>query len=310
MSSEAARALGEDLAIAKGSTPTGGTVSAQVVDVTDVGVNVDLGGALLLDVPCVDSYRNRTPGDWVALRPGARPVVMWRLGQDPGEVDEARVQTLAREVALDEQVVRSATWGTAAPSGTGWQTVQTLYLRKNSEGKVELYGQLAAQSDTSPDAPAERAPKPVTISPSSYGTWRGGRRDDYADYPTQGDWTGRGNRRGAWFYGSRIVDACAGKTVAKMTVKLTRRRGSGVNSKRPLHLYLHDHNSPPSGQLDLDDGPDELLSLSVGATGTATLPASWRNKLASGDARGLAIYASGSRDYMSVQGGSITITFS
>lgn len=310
MSSEAARALGEDLAIAKGSTPTGGTDSAQVVDVTDVGVNLNLNGALLLDVPCVDSYRNRTPGDWVAVRPGARPVVMWRLGQDPGEVDESRVQALAREVALDEQVVRAATWGTAAPSGTGWQTVQTLYLRKNAEGKVELYGQLAAQSDTSPDAPAERAPKPVTISPSSYGTWRGGRRDEYADYPTQGDWTGRGNRRGAWFYGSAIMNACAGKTVAKMTVKLTRRRGSGVNSKRPLHLYLHDHNSPPSGQLDLDDGPDELLSLSVGATGTATLPASWRNKLASGDARGLAIYASGSRDYMSVQGGSITITFS
>lgn len=310
MTSQAARALGEDLAAAVGGTTGGGTVSVQVVDVTEAGVNVDYRGALLIDVPCVDSYRNRQAGDWVAMRPGARPVVMWRLGEDPGEVDTSTIRTLAKEVALDEQIVRSATWGTAAPSGSGWQTVQTLHLRKNAEGKVELYGQLGEQSDDSPTEPPQRAPKPVTISPTTYGTWRGGRPDDYADYPTQGDWTGRGNRRGAWFYGSRIADACAGKTVASMTVKFTRRRGSGVNGRRPLHLYLHDHNSPPSGQLDLDDGPEELLLLSVGATGTATLPAAWRSALASGAARGLAIYASGSRDYMAVSGGSVTITFS
>lgn len=310
MTSEAARALGEDIAIVKGSRAAGATVSAQVVDVTETGVNVDYRGALLIDVPCVDSYRNRSAGDWVALRPGARPVVMWRLGEDPGEVDEETIRSLAKDVALDEQVLRAATWGTAAPSGTGWQTVQTLYLRKNGEGKVELYGQLAAQSDDSPSTPPDRAPRPVTISPTSYGTWRGGRPDDYASYPTQGDWTGRGNRRGAFFYGSAIASACSGKSVASIKLKITRRTGSGVNAKRPVHMYLHGYTSPPSGSLTLDDGPEDLLSLSVGATGTATLPASWRSALASGSARGIAIYASGSRDYMSVQGGSLTITFS
>ncbi|MEV5911057.1 hypothetical protein AB0M00_19415 [Streptomyces chartreusis] len=309
MTSEVRSALGDDLAQAKASTPSG-TVSAEVVDVTDVGVNLNLGGALLLDVPCVDSYRNRTAGDWVAVRPGARPVVMWRLGEDPGDVDEATIRSLAKEVALDEQVIRAATWGTAAPAGSGWQTVQTLFLRKGAEGKVELYGQLASQSDTSPDAPPARTPKPVTISPTAYGTWRGGRPDDYADYPMQGDWTGRGARRGGWFYGSKIADACAGKTVARIQVKFTRRRGSGVNAKRPLHLYLHNYQQPPSGQLNLDDGPDELIALSVGATGTVTLPSSWRSQLASGAAKGIAIYATGSRDYMAVSGGSITITFS
>lgn len=310
MTSEAARALGEDLATARTAVGAGGTVSAQVVDVTEAGVNLDYRGALLIDVPCVDSYRNRTAGDWVALRPGAKPVVMWRLGADPGEVDTASIQALAKDVALDEQVVRAATWGTAAPAGSGWQTVQTLYLRKNSEGKVELYGQLASQSDTPPDTPPNRAPKPATISPTDSGTWRGGRPDDYADHPTQGDWTGRGNRRGGFFYGGAIAAACSGKTVASMKVKFTRRTGSGVNGKRPLHVYLHNYTSAPSGQLNLSDGPEELLSLSVGATGTATLPASWRAQLASGAAKGLAIYASGRTDYMSLQGGSITITFS
>lgn len=310
MTSEAANALGEDLAIAKRGTAAGGTVSAQVIDVTDTGVNLTYRGALLLDVPCVDSYRNRQAGDWVALRPGARPVVMWRLGDDPGDVDESTIRALAKEVALDEQVLRAATWGTGAPAGAGWQTVTSLYLRKNTEGKVELYGQVASVSDPSPDVPPDRAPKPVTITATDAGTWRSGRPDDYASYPTQGDWTGRGNRRGAFFYGTAIAAACAGKTVAKMTVKLTRRTGSGVNAKRPVHLYLHGYTSAPSGALNLGDGPEDLLSLSVGATGTATLPAAWRAALASGSARGLAIYAGGSRDYMSLQGGSITITFS
>ncbi|MEW1867051.1 hypothetical protein AB0420_02435 [Streptomyces caelestis] len=309
MTSQAARALGEDLAAA-GGTAGAGTVSAQVIDVTDAGVNLDYRGALLIDVPCADSYRNRQPGDWVALRPGARPVVMWRLGADPGEADESTVRRVATEVALDEQVVRAATWGTGAPSGTGWQTVQQLYMRKNSEGKIELYAQVAEVTDDSPTPPPARAPKPVTLSPSWSGTWRSGRPDTYASYPTQGDWTGRGNRRGAWGWGTRIADACAGRTVASMTIRFTRRTGSGVNAKRPLHLYLHAHASEPSGQLDLGDGPEDLLSLSAGATGTATLPAAWRTALASGAARGLAIYANGSHDYMSVSGGSLTITFS
>ena len=69
------------------------------------------------------------------------------------------------------------------------------------------------------------------------------------------------------------------------------------------------HSSPPSGQLNLGDGPEDLLRLSVGAMGTATLPASWRSALASGSAKGLAIYASGATDYMAVTGGKITITF-
>jgi hypothetical protein len=308
-SDEAARALGDELSRSM-SASSSGTLSAQVVDVTDAGVNLNLGGALLLDVPCVDSYRNRAAGDWVAVRPGARPVVMWRLGGDPGEVDEERIRDLAKDVALDEQVLRAATWGTGAPGGTGWQTVSTLYLRKNSEGKVELYGQVASVSDPSPDTPPGRAPKPAVISPTAYGSWRSGRPDEYARYPMQGDWTGRGNRRGAWFYGTAIAAACSGKTVSSMKVSFTRQRGSGVNSKRALHLYLHGYTSPPSGQLNLGDGPDELISLSVGATGTVSLPSSWRSQLASGAARGLAIYAGGSADYMAVSGGKFTITFS
>ncbi|GAQ64043.1 hypothetical protein [Streptomyces scabiei] len=285
-------------------------VTAKVLDVTAEGrVNLDLLGTLVPDVPCTDSYRNRTAGDLVAVQLGARPVVLWRLGDDPAEAEEAGVRQLAAEAAQDLIAVSAYTWGTGAPAGVGWQTVTQLYTRKDSNGVGQLYAQIAG-ADASPAETPTRPPKTVTISPTDSGSWRNGRPDEYASSPTQGDWTGRGDRRGGWFYGTAIASACSGKTVSSMQVKFTRKRGAGRNSRVPMHLYLHDHTSAPSGQLDLDDGPEELLRLSVGAKGTATLPASWRTQLASGSARGLAIFARGSTDYGAFTGGQITITFS
>jgi hypothetical protein len=302
--------FGKDLAALDAAAGGLQTVSATVTDVTEDGtVHLELQGAQLYDVACTDAYRNRKAGDVVAVRRGAIPVVLWRLGADPAETEAAAVETVAKQASLDVQVVRAATYGTTAPTGTGWQAATAVYTRKVA-GKLELYFQVPDASDPSPTTPDVPAPGPVTISPTASGSWRSGRPDDYASYPMQGDWTGGGNRRGGWFYGTKIAEACAGKSVAKMTVSFTRRRGSGANSQRPLHLYLHGYTSPPSGQLNLGDGPEDLLRLSVGAKGTATLPSAWRTALASGSARGLAIYASGSADYMAVSGGSITITFS
>jgi hypothetical protein len=286
------------------------TVTATVFDVTEDGkVNLTMQGADIYGVACTDAYRNRAAGDIVAVRRGAVPVVLWRLGDDPADTEQAAVEKIATETAQDLQVVRAATYGTGAPAGTGWQAASAVYARK-VDGKLELYFQVASVADPSPGTPTVPSPKAVTISPTDSGTWRSSRPDDYASAPTQGDWTGRGNRRGAWFYGSSIQSACAGKTVASMKVAFARKTGTGVNGKRPMHLYLHAHSSPPSGQLNLGSGPEELLSLSVGAKGTATLPASWAAALASGTAKGLAIYASGRTDYMAVTGGKITISFS
>lgn len=285
-------------------------ISAQVIDVTDTGVNLDYQGTLLLDVQCADSYRGRAAGDWVSVRTGTVPVVLYRLGADPGGDDEETIRDIAEDTAADLQVVRAVTWGTANPAGTGWQTATTVYGRKNpANGKVELYLKLASASDTSPDDPPARPPAAVTVTATDSGSWRNGSPDGYATSPVQGDWTGGGNRRGGWFYGTKIADACSGKTVKSMVASFTRKAGAGANAKRPLHLYLHGYTSAPSGQLNLGTGPEELLTLSAGAKGTATLPASWASALASGSARGLAIYTTGSSDYMAVTGGSIKITF-
>jgi hypothetical protein len=287
----------EDLGKFLAGTSGGGmqTISAQVVDVTDTGVNLTYQGTLLIDVVCADSYAGRRAGDWVAVRPGTVPVVLWRLGPDPATT------------GAPAQAVSALTWGTGLPPGPGWQTVTQMYVRADSSGQGQLYAQLGTLTTPSPPDPG---PGPATITPADSGSWRGGRPDSYVTSPVQGDWTGGGNRRGAWFYGTKIADACAGHTVATMKAAFTRKTGAGANAKRPLHLYLHNYTSAPPGQLDLGDGPESLLSLSAGGRGTATLPAAWRTALASGSARGLAIYAAGSSDYMAVTGGTVTITFS
>ncbi|MDX3170112.1 hypothetical protein PV516_40840 [Streptomyces scabiei] len=286
------------------------TVSATVTDVTDTGtVHLTMSGGAFYDVACTDAYRNRKAGDIVAVRRGAVPVVLWRLGEDPADTDAAAIAEVARETAQDLIAISAFTWGTAAP-GAGYQQVTELWTKKDSAGKGVLYARLASAPDPSPEAPATQAPKKASIPPDDSGTWRRGRPDDYASSPTQGDWTGRGDRRGGWFYGTKIADACAGKTVSSMSVAFTRKRGAGVNAKVKMRLYLHDHTTAPSGQLDLDDGPETLLSLAVGAKGTATLPAAWRTALASGSARGLAIYGHGRGDYAAFTGGVITIRFS
>ncbi|MEW1754710.1 hypothetical protein [Streptomyces angustmyceticus] len=304
--------VGKDLAEVKAAAAGGlQTVSAEVIDVTDEGtVNLRMDGGELYDVACTDAYRNRAAGDTVAVRRGSVPVVLWRLGDDPAEADAARIATLAQDAAQDLVAISAFTWGTPAPPGTGWQQVSTLWTKKDTNGKGVLYAQLGTASDTSPDALATRAPKSVTISPNDSGSWRNGRPDSYATSPTQGDWTGGGDRRGGWFYGSAIASACSGKTVASMRVAFTRKRGSGINGKVRMRLYLHNYTSAPGGQLSLGDGPETLLSLSVGAKGTATLPAAWRTALASGSARGLAIAGHGRGEYAAFTGGSITISFS
>ncbi|MFF2651464.1 hypothetical protein [Streptomyces sp. NPDC058045] len=302
--------LGKDLDTRRAAAGGLQTVSATVFDVTETGtVNLTMDGAEVYGVACTDAYRNRKAGDVVAVRRGSVPVVLWRLGDDPADIEQAAIEETAVQAALDAQVVRAATYGTSTPAGSGWQAASAVYVRK-VDGRVEVYFQVGDASDPSPGTPSVPKPKPVKVTATSASSWRGGRPDDYASTPVQGDWTGGGNRRGAWFYGTRIAAACAGKTVAKMTVQFSRKAGAGAKAKRPLHLYLHNYTSPPSGQLEIRSGPEELLSLSAGAKGTATLPKSWASALASGSARGLAIYASGRADYMAVTGGTLTIIFS
>lgn len=301
--------LGIDLARAQ-QTDGFRTVSVQVVDVREDGtVNVDWGGALLTGVACTDAYRVRRDGDWVAMRVGQRPVVLWRVGPDPGADGEAATRALAADVAVDVQVVRAATWGMAAPSGSGWQQATTPWIRKTASGQVELYMQLGSMSVPPPEAPPSRPPSSVKATPVVTGSWRGGRRTD-SFYAAQGDPGGTGGpMRGAFLYYD-LPGRVAGKVVASMRLTVWRVKGLGPSGKVPVHFYLHGYASAPAGQLTLGDGPEDLTRLSDGGKATVSLPASWASALAAGTAGGIAVYGSSRSDYCELNGGDLTITFS
>lgn len=295
------------IALARGQRSGGGlqTVSVRVVDVrTDGRVNVDWGGALLVGVPCTDAYRGRAAGDVVAMRPGQRPVVLWRVGPDPGGGDEASI----RAVVQDEQVVKAVTSGASVPEGEGWQQATTPWVRE-VPGGVELHMQLASAgrgTGEEPEPPPTVTPA-VTLDAAAVGSWRGGAPAE-GGTARQGDPDGTGAYRGGWFYGTAIADACAGKSVAGMTVRLARAPG-GADTKVPIRMYLHAAESPPTGQLELVEEPQDLLRLSAEAEATVPLPVGWQTALAAGTARGIAVSATSTGDYAALTGGRITITF-
>lgn len=157
----------------------------------------------------------------------------------------------------------------AAPAD--YTQVTSVYMK---DGRI--YGQTAE----GPGPPAS-TPKAVTVDPSWRQGYRNGRKDSQRiaqgaspSYPQP--WTA------AWGYGTQISAACAGKTVAKMEMRLARTSSSHGTSKdvRPK-LGTVTGSSAPSSTPSLSNqwtGP----GLGWGESQWATLPTGVTADLASG----------------------------
>lgn len=252
----------------------------------DGTVNLEVGGEILPAVPCTSGYPVRAAGDAVLVaRMGAGWSVLAKMGS-------------AGEAAEDDAAV---SWGTSAPSGSGWQAASTVWVREG-----EVYAQTAA--------PAPASAAPVKITPTD----RAGYRDggiDRGEYVAQGahasyphPWSG------AWVYGTSIADACAGKTVARMSVRVERvGKAHGAWGNVPVRLRLHAHTSLPSRTPTFITGNvSPTVSLQLGEADDLVLPAAWAASLASGEARGVGVTAGVGSDYalFTDASGVITATFS
>jgi hypothetical protein len=257
----------------------------------DGTVNLAEGETIHEAVPCQNSYLDRQAGDTVI-------VARWRAGWQV--IGKAGSEWSPPRTLLP--TVPRISWGESAPTGTGWVT-GTPWVRAN-----ELYIQTAAGGGSSPAA----TPDDVTLAPTSQGAWRDGARDS-GQAPTQGAWSYYPHPyTGAWFYGSSISAACAGKSVASMKLRLARtstRHGS-YSAVRP-QLYLLSASSAGGSPPSLGDGPLPGPALGLGSSGTFTVPASWRSALASGSAGGIGVFAGVGSQYLIFTGscGQLTITF-
>lgn len=289
-------------------------------DARDVVVTTD-GGETTQVMRCTSGYTTRAEGDvvlahqyrggWLVVgKIGAPPIP--EPPPPPTPLTKAEVQAMIN-ASLPPEV--NVAWSAGAPSGTGWDQAVATYLRDDGAGARSLHFDIVAAVAPSPKpppppAPPAAAPGPATRSPDSEGGWRGSQA---YDEPMAGDaspYSDGGDRIGGWFYGTDIAAACAGKTVAKMVVTITRQDSNhGRNAKVPVRLATHTKTS--KGKPTLSNKWSTGTSLARGGSASITLPANVRDALASGSAKGLACWGNGTSDYIRyVRSGKLVISFS
>ena len=281
----------------------------------DGKVNLSYGETIFAGVPCDSSYVNRQAGDVVMVeKSSAGWLVRPPAGASPALVTPDDIADVVRTGDLDDYVKvgdaeqTTLTWGTAAPPA-GMHEASKIFVADNA-----IYAQLVAAADPPPVKPRPTHHAAVTVSPNSDGMWSGGHKASWVNsgHAVQGGYPGFPNNRGAWFYGSKIADACAGKSVANMTLRLTRRATGGRSGGVRPQLYLHNYATPPYATPTLTDHWYVAQTLSWGEGASFDLPSNVVSALAAGNRLGIGCSAAnGLSGYIlyAASSGAITITF-
>lgn len=257
----------------------------------DGTVNLQWGDGIINGVAANVSYSPRAEGDVVlVLNHSAGWRVMDKIG-GPVEID------IPKPIDLS--------FGTPAPAGYAQATA--VWVKEGA-----LYVQTGEGPAPGPgDPPTTSTPKPVTVEPTHRQGYRSGRKDSQRfaqgaspSYPKA--WAS------IWTYGNRIAEACQGKAVDKMQIRVARTsKYHGTSKKVRPKFGLHDETSPPGSTPTLSsrwDGP----GLGFGSSVLATIPDSQAKKLASGDMKGIGVSAGASNSLYLIYkraSGNIRITF-
>lgn len=266
----------------------------------DGSVNLEYQGSIFNDISANASYMPREEGDVVLVLNSGRS---WRVIDKVGSGEE--------EPEEDPGVPVTMTFGPSSP-GSGWAQASTIYVKDN-----EIYIQTGSGPDPDPGGgspPVASKPKPVKLKPSSQALYQSGKKRSLKVGIAQGAWpTYPHPYTGIWLYGKdKIKNACAGKTVDKIQVRVARtKKYHGASGKVKPSIGTHNENSAPSGTPSLSRKFDGA-GLGMGSAKWYTLPSSAAKALANGSAQGLGIgYGSGKSRYMIASAGSgeIKITF-
>ncbi|WMI33677.1 minor tail protein [Streptomyces phage Patelgo] len=237
--------------------------------------------------------------------------VIWRSDRYPTvTIASSGVKTLT----TDGTVINVTGAASAAKSYThsGLPVNKTIYYRVVSYDKT-------GNHSTYVSASRYLLASPVTISPSSSGSYRlgyGGMWRNDGDEVYQGDWTGNDNHRGLFFYGTSIYSKLSTggvvRTPTKVTIYLKRlNTAHGNNAGVGINLRGHVYQTKPSGDPvggmtnEGSDG-DDIVFLSRGEAATVTVPSSWYNNIVDATAanriEGFGVYGSTTSDYAVLYG--------
>lgn len=163
-----------------------------------------------------------------------------------------------------------------------------------SDSGGNIIGAGSTNSGTKGTVPPVQSTKQISTSTGnnwseSYAAWTN-------DGVKQGSY-GYGNRRGAWFFGTSILDTIGtGKTIKAMRVWIKRESKGGSSGAVRHSLRGHGHTSQPAGAPALGNEM-AAISLGWGQSAWVNIPSSWWGYFANGTYRGIGLYSSDGSNY-------------
>lgn len=148
----------------------------------------------------------------------------------------------------------------------------------------------------------------VTIKSNSGDTYRSTVYNNWKNDNTarQGDY-GYGDCNGCWFFGTQFAKQLQGKTIKKLTLKVTRQSG-GISGSTTCTLRMHNYASKPSGAPSYISGWSQNFGADIGSTTITITDSTVLNAIKDGTCKGFGVKGTYDKTHYAVFSGSCTLT--
>jgi phage minor structural protein len=186
-----------------------------------------------------------------------------------------------------------AQWGGWIYAATSYPSGSTASTLTSASGGITL-GTAVANNGVKGTVPVAKTTKNISVNNGDnwsdlYGGWNG-------DGVRQGNY-GYGNRTGAWFFGTSILDTIGtGRTISAMRVWINRKSSSGRSSAVRHSIRYHGSAVKPTGNVSVS-AEIASINLAWGQGGWATVDPAYFAAFATGTAKGVALYTSDGSNY-------------
>jgi phage minor structural protein len=186
-----------------------------------------------------------------------------------------------------------AQWGGWIYAATTYPSGSTASTLTSAGGGITV-GTAVANNGAKGTVPVAKTTKTIYVNngdnwSAMYNSWQG-------DGVKQGSW-GYGNRTGAWFFGTSILDTIGtGKTISAIRVWIARKSSSGSSATTRHSIRYHTSATKPGGNVSVS-AEIAAISLAWGQGGWATVDPAYFSAFASGTAKGIALYTADGSNY-------------
>ena len=148
----------------------------------------------------------------------------------------------------------------------------------------------------------------ITLKSNSGDTYRSTVYNNWKNDNTvrQGDY-GYGDCNGCWFFGTQFAKQLKGKTIKKLTLKVTRNSG-GISGSTTCTLRMHNYASKPSGAPTYVSGWSQNFGADIGSTTITITDSTVLNAIKNGTCKGFGVKGTYDKTHYAVFSGSCTLT--